>query len=300
MTAPDEAVEAATEFVESIDPGGKGFALALGALLLGAGIGGGVGYILANRRLRTKYAEIADAEIEMMRKHYIAKGVAVEAAQGKGNLSEIVKEKGYTSPEPTMSASPPMAVQPPSRVIIAEDEAAGESPDDSAMAEDDVEGPNGVKVIERNVFRDRQRERERHVRHEWNAAEERKRRSPDRPYVIHQDERYDLEGYSEVSYTYYAEDDVLCDERDEPVDPEIRDNLIGEENLERFGHGCDDPMIVHIRNDNLEIVYEIIKSPNSFSVEVHGMEPPDRGIRHDSGSGYNVERMRRRERDDER
>lgn len=217
----------------------------------------------------------ADTEIAEMREHWKAKGVALEAQMGKGDLSEIVREKGYKTKEPEQFKSPPMAVQPPASVV---------EPDDSEMAVNEVEGENGIRT--RNVFR----ERERSVPYEWIAAEERKRRSPDRPYVIHQDERNEIEGYSEISYTYYSADDVLCNERDEVVDPADRDNLIGEANLERFGHGCDDPMIVHIRNDNLEIVYEIIKSPNSFAEEVHGFT-------HEGWDRGNVEKMRRRERD---
>lgn len=226
----------------------------------------------------------ADIEIAEMRDHWKAKGVALEAQMGKGDLSEIVQEKGYKTKEPEQFTSPPMAVQPPSSVANIEDTRAGEPPDDSVMAVNEIEGENGIRT--RNVFQ----ERERRIPYEWISAEERKRRSPDRPYVIHQDERYEIEGYSEVSYTYYAADDVLCNERDEVVDPADRDNLIGEANLERFGHGCDDPMIVHIRNDNLEIVYEIIKSPNSFAEEVHGFT-------HEGWDRGNLEKMRRRERD---
>lgn len=282
----DQITEAAPDLVASLGKVKLQFGV-LGAIFGAAG-GAAAAWFIAYRKAELKYQKIADEEIEQMREHYHAKGVALEAQQGKGNLADLVKEKGYKSEEPEQfrSASPPMAVQPPSSVVESENDRAGEPQDDSAMAEDDVEGPDGVKPQTRNIFR----ERERTVPHEWNAADERKRRSPDRPYVIHQDERYDLEGYSEVSYTYYAKDDVLCDERDEIVDPDRRDDLIGEANLERFGHGCDDPMIVHIRNDNLEIVYEIIKSPNSFAEEVHGFthEAYDRG---------NLERMRRRERD---
>lgn len=287
MTAidPDAVIDVVDELGDL--GGGRGAALAIGAFLLGAGIGSGLGYILAKKRVTAQANARADAEIEEMREHYRAKGVALESTMAKGDLSKIVREKGYTTPEPTMSTSPPMAVQPPSSVVEAEDEEAGEPPDDSEMAEDDIEGPNGVKVQHRNIFRDQ----ERSVPHEWVAADERKRRSPDRPYVIHQDEWDDLEGFQEVHYTYYSADDVLCNERDEVVDPDReRDRIVGEANLERFGHGAEDPNIVHIRNDNLELVIEIVKSPNSFAEEVHGFT-------HEGWDRGNLERMRRRERD---
>jgi hypothetical protein len=180
-----------------------------------------------------------------------------------------------------------MAVQPPGRVIEAEDERAGEpdDDDDSEMAADDVEGPQGVRQPPseppiRNIFRDRDGEYE----DVWDYHEERKHRSPDVPYVIHYDERHEMD-YQDVTLTYYEVDDVLCDERDTVVDPDDRNRLIGE------GHGSNDAAIVYIRNDQLEIMYEVIKSPNSFAEEVHGFshEGYDRG---------NLERMRARERDD--
>jgi hypothetical protein len=57
---------------------------------------------------------------------------------------------------------------------------------------------------------------------------------------------------------------------DEVIDPDNRDNLVGDKNLDRFGHGSNDAFIVYIRNDQLEIVYEVVLSPNSYAEEVHG------------------------------
>jgi hypothetical protein len=100
-----------------------------------------------------------------------------------------------------------------------------------------------------------------------------------------------MEGYDHVTLTYYEVDDVLCNERDEIVDPDRdRENLVGERNLNLFGHGSNDASIVYIRNDKLEIVFEVVKSPNSFAEEVHG-------FRHEDWDRGNVERMRARERD---
>jgi hypothetical protein len=287
--AVEVAAELGAERLEDLadvvrDAPGRDWSLAGAAFLVGAGVGGGVAYFLVNRLLKTKYQEIADGEIEEMREHYLAKGRALEAQKGKGELSEIVKEKGYASPEPTTSASPPMAVQPPSSVMASEDEAAGEPPDDSEMAVNSVEGANGVKT--RNIFRETAPEE----LPQWDLDAELKRRGPDRPYVIHRDEIHDTEGYDNISFTYYATDDVLCNERDEVIDPADRDNLVGEANLDRFGHGSGDPAIVYIRNDNLEIMYEIVRSPNSYAEEVHG-------FRHEAWDRGNLERMRRRERD---
>lgn len=279
-------------FEELVDAPGRGLGLALGALLLGAGIGGGLGYIFAQRRLKAKYEEICDTEIAEMREHYLAKGRALDASIGKKNLEEIVKERGYSGApsEPDVSAAPPMAVKPPAAV----QEQADAVPDDSEMAENAVEGPNGVKTppVTRNVFRDRERRREQRQQEipEWNWTTERESRTAKRPYVIHYDERHEAEGYSDATLTYYLADDIVCNERDEVMDEDERERFLGEANLDRFGHGSNDPDIVFIRNDDLQIVYEVIRSENSYSEEVHG-------LKHHSWDRGNLERMRMRERD---
>jgi hypothetical protein len=61
--------------------------------------------------------------------------------------------------------------------------------------------------------------------------------------------------------------------------------------LDRFGHGSNDPSIVYIRNDTLEIIYEVVKSPHYYAEEVHG-------FKHEDLYRGNLERMRARERDD--
>lgn len=260
---------------------------ALLGVAIGTAAGGITAFYIAYRKAELKYRKISDEEISGMREHYLEKTRALESEAQKRPLKEIIAERGYAVSE--TSDGPPMAVQPPSTGIVDDD--------DSAMAADDVEGPNGIRKqppdpppVQRNIFRDRQAAAEEVVLPEWNYHEERKRRSPDQPYVIHYDERHEMD-YQHVTLTYYTVDDVLCNDRDEPVDPEDRDRLIGDGNLDRFGHGSKDPAIVYIRNDELELMYEVVKSPNSYSEEVHGFshEAYDRG---------NLERMRTRERDD--
>ena len=243
----------------------------IGFYALGMGVGAITGYFVARRLLETKYAKIADDDINEIREHYQAKARALEAEAAKRPVDEIVKERGYSAPEEEVSAPPPMAVKPPVTVAETEDEVAGEPPDEPEP---------------QNIFEEAQ------VTHEWDWHEERKKRSPDIPYVIHADERFETEEYSDVTLTYYDGDDVLCNDRDEIVDPSDIDRLVGERNLNRFGHGSNDASIVYIRNDELTIIYEVIKSPNSYAEEVHGFS-------HDDIYYRNLERMRARERDEQ-
>lgn len=258
-----QITEATPELVQSM---GK---IRLQFGLLGAAIGTAVGaltaFYVAYRKAESKYSQIADDEIEEMRKHFQNKTKAAEGMAQKGAVEALVSAERYVTPK----EKPPMAVQPPESVTTSDN------------AEEDEEESSEV----RNVFRDTP------VEDTWDYQAEKKRRSPDTPYVIHYDERHEME-YQEVTLTYYESDDVLCNERDEIYDLERRDKVLGEPNLGKFGHGSNDISIVYIRNDELELVFEVVKSPNSYAEEVHGFG-------HDVGYHGNLERMRARERDEQ-
>lgn len=235
---------------------------ALGAIC-GAAASAAATYYITVRKLETKYTEIAEESIDEMRQHYQSK---VLAAEEKPKLEEIVRERGYGEPtnpvEPGMA--PPMAVQPPRALVDEEDE---DEEDGDEMV--DIPPPPTAQEV-RNVF-------ENSIDlPDWDHRKELSRRTPDAPYVIHVDEKEDM-SYDWVTLTYYDGDDVLCNERDEIVDPDKRNMVVGEQNLLRFGHGSNDPHIVFVRNDSLEIQYEIVKSPNHYAEEVHGFQHSDYG-----------------------
>lgn len=239
--------------------------------LLGAAIGTAVGatvtFVLVSRRAKTKFSKIADDEIAEMRLHYQEKIKAAEStAQKLAPIKEIVVERGYAHPDEPPNEPPPMMIKPPA-------------------VERQEKRPPPPEPETRNVFEEAE------ITHEWDWHEERKSRSPDIPYVIHYDERHEMD-YQDVTLTYYDGDDVLCDDRDDIIDPDRRNELLGEEWLHRFGHGSGDAAIVFIRNDKLEIMYEVVKSPNSYAEEVHGFS-------HDDAYRGNLERMRTRERDEQ-
>ena len=262
-----EAAEAVQEdIVEAVSRNPLPFAL--GGFVFGAVVSAGVTFFFTRRHLDTKYNEIAQEEIEAMRDHYHSKTVALESRVRKEvmteDLDKIVVEQGYSEKPGDISDGPPMAVQPP---------------------DVDIVEPTQV----RNIFRDRPEPPvEEFV---WSFAEEHKRRDPNLPYVIHYDEIHEMD-YQQVELTYYDGDGVLCNDRDEIFDPEDLDRVIGEKNLDRFGHGSNDPLVVYIRNDNLELIYEISKTDQSYAEAVHGFTK-------ESWEPKNRLRERQRERDEQ-
>lgn len=75
-----------------------------------------------------------------------------------------------------------------------------------------------------------------------------------RPRVIAPEEYGDNENYENISLTYYAGDDVLADELNEPV--EDVENTVGLDFDTHFGEYEDDS--VFIVNDRLKCYYEIL------------------------------------------
>lgn len=225
--------------------------------VVGAAAGALAGYYFADKRLRTRYSEIADEEIAAMRQHFQDKVLAHENLVMKPPLDEIVEREGYS----VSSTSPPLAVTPPQAVVAAAEEAREQEASAAAPVVEETE------VEERNVFKDAEAPP---AEGEWDYQREIRRRSPVKPYVIHIDELDEMPTYDRVIYTYYEGDDVLCNEGDDVVAEVDRDKLVGEENLGRFGHGSNDSNIVYIRNDRLEMQFEVVLSPNSYQAEVAG------------------------------
>lgn len=257
----DEVAEQATH-VADISRGlaGRDLGLVLGGLIVGAAASAVATYILTRRKLEDEYSKRAADEVAEVVEHYNNKIAAHENTVERPELEEIIRERGY---DPG-NTQPPMAVEAPAAVVDAVRD--DENPEDEAVLVDDPE------PVARNVFEDNPPPQD-----IWDWHKERAKRSPLEPYVIHVDEREGEGVYSSVTYTYYAGDDVVCNERDEILDVSDRERILGETNLDRFGHGSNDSNVVYIRNDQLEMDIEVVKSPNSYEQEVAGFEPE---IRH--------------------
>lgn len=80
------------------------------------------------------------------------------------------------------------------------------------------------------------------------------------PYIIRPDEYGELHAYETLSLNYYA-DGVLTDELDNPI--EDVESLVPADFADHFGEYEDD--VVHVRNDNLECDYEILRDLRKFT-----------------------------------
>lgn len=113
---------------------------------------------------------------------------------------------------------------------------------------------------------------------EWDYEMELRIRAenPDVPYILHHDEYFENETeYEQSTLTYYVGDDTLVDEASMPVGDDA--SVVGNNALTAFGHGSKDKNVVYVRNEALEMDFEIVKDERKFSVHVLGFDDDDEG-----------------------
>ena len=227
------------------------------AALSGAAVGATISWFYAYKKASTKFDDLLGDEIARMRAHYAAKTEATMGRITKPDLDEVVDTLGYRvegkvyHPDDVEKITPAgskelMSVPPAPRSDIL------------------------VEVVPttNNVFEEAK------TPGVWDYADEVRSRDPGVPYIIHIDEFTQAEkGYTQSTLTYYEDDDVLADERDTVI--EDQDDMMGVQNLARFGHGSNDPNLVYVRNDLRQLDMEICRSPGSFAEEVHGLKHSD-------------------------
>lgn len=216
----------------------------IGAGVVGCLVGVAGGYLIARKRLEAKYAELSRQEIAEARDHYAKRNKAEPYDTPAGAL-EAVSERGRIAADAVLDYQGNGKDEEKSEAVV--------------VVEQET-------TIERhNIFTDQASSPE------WDSDQEQSKRDahPDEPYILTQEEYMENEpDYQQSTLTYFAEDDVLCDEKDQPI-PDV-DGVVGEDNLSRFGHGSRDNRVLYIRNDRIQLAFEVIKNDGSYAQEVAG------------------------------
>jgi hypothetical protein len=100
-------------------------------------------------------------------------------------------------------------------------------------------------------------------------------RDTTKPYVITDEEFAEdhNDDYQKLTITYFAEDDVLVDDKEVPITD--RGKTVGPDISEKFGQMTSDPHLVHVRNDRLEIDFEIVLDNRAYTEVVLGYGNPE-------------------------
>jgi hypothetical protein len=229
--------------------------LAIGASILGAGISFYAGYLVAESKLNKLYNEQMEAEIERTKNFYMATtkpGTPADVAEALGidfalaNAADTVRK--FAGKDVT---------------IVRDGAIVGEASDELFEDVHDAEDQKLEDVLdERNLFDGDDEEK-----HIVTTG-----RSADRPYQITTLEFAENEtGYDQVSVTWYAGDNILTADDDSLVDDH---KCVGDHNLELFGTS-QDPNIVYVRNERLQVDYEIARHTGKFAHVVQGFAHSD-------------------------
>lgn len=274
----EEAIDGTVEVVEVLRNNPK---VAVVAAVFGAVAGGALGYFVAQKKLKQFYIDLANHEIADAKEFYSnfykvdnegvtmsPKDVMVERHGVEAAAEALQSYEGRPagpSEEPVFEGEPYDEVVNEAHIRKMQAKLAEEIKSKKSVAEEDIEEIND-KAAAINIF----------VDNTFDLEEESKYRTADKPYIITHDEFYDSDReYDNHLLTYFEVDDTLVDDTDKPL--ENVDQLVGEDNLVRFGSGSRDKNIVFIRNEHLGIDYEITRSKGSYLEEVLGMTDDEPG-----------------------
>lgn len=237
----------------------KGFQIG-SASVLSAALSGVAGYTFANKRLSKKYEQLADQEIADAKVFYSS--LNEKNQEPYPSPEDILKQKHGADALSALRSYQGTSENSTNDILDSIEE-------DVLEAQEELEEELHEEI--KNIFEEARNQDAPDVTDGFDYQAELARRSGDKPFIITHDEYFESgNDYEQVTLTYFEGDDVLSDERDQPVDD--TDGTVGDDNLTRFGHGSKDNNIVYVRNTSLEIDFEIVRSTGRYAKEVLGFD----------------------------
>lgn len=255
----------------------KLFLVGVSALAIGAT----VSYVISAKRLSKKYQALADEQIADVKLHYTTfrkEGVDLDELADKYNVEEadldvVVDPADLTTVEEITQREGYVAYDKVKSTV-----SAPSTQSELVVNEEVIEAE--VVEVETNVFDSDG------IDTEFDMARELERRAenPGKPFVISKEEFEEgTETTDQSTLTYFDGDDVLTDAQDGVI-REI-DKVVGVENLNRFGHGSEDPEIVYIRNFELGLDFEVVHSDGLYTKVVLGIDSDTDSLQHSYSRG---------------
>lgn len=212
----------------------------IGASVLGLAAGAAVGYKIAEKRLGAEFEERLERETAGMKEFY--SNVKQPYSSPEEAVADLIKE----TEEPPKVEDPRVKAQKVQYNKIVK--GAGY---DASMDEFEKTEAEAAEVIHKNVFNDEQ--------------------GPKDPYVIGEDTfMANEDGFEQETVTYYENGKQYVDTHDKIIDK--AEQIFGP-NPPNFGDRSNDPNLVYIRNENLRMDYEVVRSERSYEEDVLGQEP---------------------------
>lgn len=81
----------------------------------------------------------------------------------------------------------------------------------------------------------------------------------------------------QITVSFFAGDGIVIDESDEIIKPDRVEQIVGTDNLNKFGTNTEDPdmepNVIYVRCERFNMDFEVTRSPGFHAVEVLGQEP---------------------------
>ena len=223
--------------------------IGVGCVLVGTVSGAVLGYAFANLRLKEYYKDIAGDEIKKAREFY-AILYKKEAEDINTVAAKLLKEEA--APSDVVAAAKAL------------NQYQGKNPSRTDPRVELLGGTNPpMDIVIQNVFRQEDPGDE-------PTAEELRRRTEEAPYIISKKEHFESTmEYEQVTLTYYVPNNILTEQDDTEIDD--IDEVVGQENLNHFGHLSGDKNVLYVRNDYTQTDYEILRHEGDYAEVVAGL-----------------------------
>lgn len=240
--------------------------LIVGALAVGIGIGGFIAWKITERRLSVQFENELDEQVAAAKEFYQRVAKAGEFETPEGAVKALVPDEVVEAVQSYQGREKPIPYNDPSKIVVADPRPPVE------VAVENVEVVNNVFVEAAKTEGDDPRD------WDYNAEIADRELNPDQPYTISFEEHNEnAPNHEQTTFMYYVQDDTLVDAQDKPVDN--TDYFVGDDNLTRFGHGSHDPNVVYVRNDKIDMDFEIVRDMGSYHKAVFGTDP-DPSLQH--------------------
>lgn len=235
------------------------------SLIASASAGGAIGYVIAQKKLKAQYEDLANAEIAEAREFLAAQYKTDEKYESPSKLTKDLKREVKDADDELDEATENlMATYGGQKVNVVTPKTDITKPQKPEEEEEVVvEKTNNIFVNGEPFDPDE---------NTFDLEAEVELRKSMVCYVVSEDEyTSNDEHYDQTTMTYFVYGDTLIDE-DEKVIDDV-EQTVGRENLSRFGHGSGDPDVVFVVNEARHMAYEILRSEGSYDEEVLGLTP---------------------------
>lgn len=266
------------------------------AFAAGICVGGGIGYVLAERKVRSETeAEINGVKNLYRRLHseYVAQARSDWQSQpvDADEDSEEGPDESFTEEEVAQGNGYNRALG----YSNVDDLWIGRHQDPNYIKPTPTEPEPGGEEVEQDLRKEDEYVRKIRVFNPHRNGDPddvtQWERDPNRPYVITEMEyRIDFPHHEKISITYYKGDETLADERSQYIP--APDETVGLENLQYFGLASGDPRVLHIRNEVVGADFEVSLDDGAYSTVVLGFNIDEDVVKE---SKNRIKKMRNRE-----